>query len=67
MPSLLFRQLTVATMDDQDRVLTGVNVLVEGDRIAYIGPDTPRADRVIDANGCLAIPGLINTHHHLYQ
>lgn len=67
MPSLLFRQLTVATMDDANRVLAGVNVLVEGDRIAYIGADTPHADRVIDANGCLAIPGLINTHHHLYQ
>jgi cytosine/adenosine deaminase-related metal-dependent hydrolase len=67
MASILFRNLLVATFDDQNRVYTGVNLLVEGDRIAYIGPEERQADRVIDATGHLAIPGLINTHHHLYQ
>ncbi|WP_336209040.1 8-oxoguanine deaminase [Nonomuraea sp. LPB2021202275-12-8] len=46
-------------------------IRVEGDRIAELGPmarppDAPGTTR-IDATGCLATPGLVNTHHHLYQ
>ncbi|MGN9780086.1 8-oxoguanine deaminase [Nonomuraea sp. ZG12] len=46
-------------------------IRVEGDRIAELGPmarspEAPGATR-IDATGCLATPGLVNTHHHLYQ
>ncbi|MGW0803029.1 8-oxoguanine deaminase [Nonomuraea sp. NPDC002799] len=43
---------------------------IEGDRIAAVGagpaPGVPGAAR-IDGSGCLATPGLVNTHHHLYQ
>ncbi|MGA4989039.1 8-oxoguanine deaminase [Nonomuraea bangladeshensis] len=43
---------------------------IEGDRIAGLGPgpapDAPGAER-LDGTGCLATPGLVNTHHHLYQ
>ncbi|MBG0829413.1 8-oxoguanine deaminase [Planomonospora sp. ID67723] len=43
---------------------------VEGDRIVALGagpaPAIPGATR-IDGTGCLATPGLVNTHHHLYQ
>jgi cytosine/adenosine deaminase-related metal-dependent hydrolase len=44
---------------------------IEGDRIRALGPmdqapEVPGADR-IDGTGCLATPGLVNTHHHLYQ
>jgi cytosine/adenosine deaminase-related metal-dependent hydrolase len=48
-------------------------VLAHGDRIAAVGagaaPPAVRdtADRVVDAHGCLLTPGLVNTHHHLYQ
>jgi cytosine/adenosine deaminase-related metal-dependent hydrolase len=46
----------------------GVDLLIEGDGIAQIGPHLPAAaDRVIDASTKLVIPGLINTHHHMYQ
>ncbi|MFI7442171.1 8-oxoguanine deaminase [Nonomuraea indica] len=46
-------------------------VLITGDRIAALGPmaeapAAPGATR-IDGSGCLATPGLVNTHHHLYQ
>jgi len=46
-------------------------VRIDGDRITALGPmaqapDPPGAAR-IDATGCLATPGLVNTHHHLYQ
>ncbi|MET8158464.1 8-oxoguanine deaminase [Sphaerisporangium sp. NPDC005289] len=46
------------------------HILVRDGRIAAIGagpgPDVPGAARV-DGAGCLATPGLVNTHHHLYQ
>src|SRR3954469_5824662 len=44
------------------------HVVIEGNRIAAVGPGPAResGDR-IDGSGCLATPGLINCHHHLYQ
>src|SRR3954469_4726844 len=44
------------------------HVVIEGNRIAAVGPGpaSGAGDR-IDASGCLATPGLINCHHHLYQ
>jgi 8-oxoguanine deaminase len=70
-PSLLIRDATlVATVDDRRRELPGGSVLVRGDRIEAVGPaaDLPRtADEVIDARGHLVVPGLVNTHHHMYQ
>ncbi|MEO3813878.1 8-oxoguanine deaminase [Sphaerisporangium sp. B11E5] len=43
---------------------------IEDGRVAALGPgpapDVPGAERV-DGTGCLATPGLVNTHHHLYQ
>ncbi|MER6945648.1 8-oxoguanine deaminase [Nonomuraea sp. NPDC000554] len=45
-------------------------IRIEGDRIAEVAagpaPEAPGATR-IDGTGCLATPGLVNTHHHLYQ
>ncbi|NLJ47297.1 MAG: amidohydrolase family protein, partial [Treponema sp.] len=40
------------------------NVGVEAGRIAYLGPDSPAAGRVIDAAGLLVSPGFIDTHMH---
>ena len=57
----------IVTVDDRDRVLRGVNLLIEGGVITYIGPERREADQVLDARGCFVYPGLINTHHHLYQ
>ncbi|MFF5259067.1 8-oxoguanine deaminase [Actinomadura viridis] len=48
------------------------HIVVEGDRITAVGPGpapgpVPEGAERIDATGCLATPGLVNTHHHLYQ
>jgi cytosine/adenosine deaminase-related metal-dependent hydrolase len=43
-------------------------VTIDGDRIVDVGPGpAPSEGERIDASGCLATPGLINCHHHLYQ
>lgn len=57
----------LVTCDDQDRVLENVNVLIQNGVIVAIGDEIPAASRVIDARGMAVYPGLINTHHHLYQ
>ena len=63
----------VVTMDAGRTEHETGHVLVHGDRIAAVGagaaPQEVRdtAERVVDARGCLLTPGLVNTHHHLYQ
>lgn len=57
----------LVTCDDADSLLEHVNMLVEDGKIAYIGTEMKAADRTIDASDMAVYPGLINTHHHLYQ
>ncbi|MGI8822475.1 MAG: 8-oxoguanine deaminase [Acidimicrobiia bacterium] len=71
MPSLLVRNATVlVTMDDDRSEIPGGGLYAEEGRIVAVGP-TDRlpvtADEVVDLTGRLVLPGLINTHHHLYQ
>ena len=60
----------VATVDDDRREISGGWVAVDAGLITGIGgpgdPPPPAAE-ILDAHGCLVTPGLINTHHHLYQ
>jgi len=69
--TLLIRDAAhVETFDDADRVLRDASIFVRDGAIEALGPaaDLPRdADRVVDARGCIVIPGLVNTHHHFYQ
>jgi len=70
MPSLLIRHIhTLVTMDAAGRVLRDAWVFVKSGQIAALGVGRPRieADRTLDARHSIAIPGLVNTHHHLYQ
>jgi cytosine/adenosine deaminase-related metal-dependent hydrolase len=60
----------VATVDDARREIAGGWMAVTDGVISALGgPADPRpqAARTVDARGCLVTPGLINTHHHLYQ
>ncbi|WP_410597540.1 amidohydrolase family protein [Amycolatopsis sp. lyj-23] len=67
--SIVLRGGTVLTLDDARRVLPGEDVLVEGDRITAIGPalDVPAGTTEIDAAGGIVMPGMIDTHRHLWQ
>jgi len=71
MPTLLIRNARrVATFDDARTELSDASILVRDRRIEAIGPaaDLPQtADEVIDARHHLVVPGLVNTHHHMYQ
>ena len=60
----------VATVDDDRRELAGGWVAITDGLISGVGGSTdpmPDAERIIDAGGCLVTPGLVNTHHHLFQ
>jgi cytosine/adenosine deaminase-related metal-dependent hydrolase len=60
----------VATCDDERRELPGGWVAIAGGLIAGVGAAAdppPAARQVLDAAGCLVTPGLVNTHHHIYQ
>jgi cytosine/adenosine deaminase-related metal-dependent hydrolase len=62
---------SVVAVDDAGTEHAEGHVVVEGDRIVAVGPGSaPPQDvpvRRVDATGCLVTPGLVNTHHHLYQ
>ena len=61
----------ILTMDDGagkcGRELAGADILLRGGVIAGIAPGLVSDGETIDATGCLVTPGLVNTHHHLYQ
>ncbi|MGA2392064.1 MAG: 8-oxoguanine deaminase [Candidatus Lustribacter sp.] len=71
MATLLVRDAAhVETFDAADTVLRDASIFVRDGAIEALGPaaQLPReADRVVDARGCIVIPGLVSTHHHFYQ
>jgi 8-oxoguanine deaminase len=74
MATLLIRNAhTIATQNDARTELRNACIFVRGNTIEYIGRagDLPsqalQADTVIDASHHLVTPGLVNTHHHMYQ
>ena len=68
MASLLIKNARcIVSCDDQDTVYHNSNLYLEDGVIAAIGPELRPADQSIDASHMAVYPGLINTHHHLYQ
>ncbi|WP_171235461.1 8-oxoguanine deaminase [Ruegeria sp. HKCCA6837] len=57
----------ILTMDDTRQELSRADILILNGQIAQIGHGLQTQGEVHDATGCLVTPGLVNTHHHLYQ
>ena len=67
MTTILIKGGYLITMDNQDHRLYG-DLLIEGDRIKQIGQNiNVQADKVIDSNGKLVLPGFVQAHIHLCQ
>src|SRR3712207_5860631 len=66
---VVLRGGTVLTMDDGCTVLPDADVLVVGDRIEAVGPrlEVPEGTAEIDAGGGIVMPGMIDTHRHMWQ
>lgn len=70
---LVIEGCAIATVDDERREFADGHIVIVDDRIVAVGPG-PAPDALIDettrhldGRGCLATPGLVNCHHHLYQ
>lgn len=58
----------IVTMDDARREVQGADLRLRDGMIAEIGHGlAPEGAEVVEARGCVVTPGLVNTHHHLYQ
>ncbi|MFD2419876.1 amidohydrolase family protein [Amycolatopsis pigmentata] len=66
---VVLRNGTVLPMDSGHQVLTGTDVLVVDDRIAAVGPglSVPDGAVEIDATDGIVMPGMIDTHRHMWQ
>ncbi len=67
---LLKNAHTLLTIDDDRREIADGAIFVRDNVIEQVGPTAvlpAGADEVINAEGCIVMPGLVNTHHHLYQ
>ena len=68
MATLLLKNVdTIVSVDKDDKVYNKANILIEDGIIKSIGTDSCEADKVIDCKDMICYPGLVNTHHHLYQ
>lgn len=67
-PLLIKKALRVATMDDAGTELKDADILIRGKVIVAVGKDLEEdGAQILDARGCVVVPGLVNTHHHLCQ
>ncbi len=64
--SILIRDAAAITLDDQDRILHGVDIAIEGRTIVAVGeaPEGFAADEVVEGRDLVALPGFFNAHTH---
>ncbi|MHA6325719.1 8-oxoguanine deaminase [Roseivivax sp. CAU 1753] len=65
--TLLRNARLILTMDDHATERAGQDLLIRDGIIAGVGPDLTTTGSIIDVRNCLITPGLVNTHHHLFQ
>ena len=65
--TLLKNAQIVLTMNDAGDTLSDTDILLRGGVIAEIGQGLSTDSEIVDASRFLVAPGLVNTHHHLYQ
>ncbi len=69
-PRTVIQGCAIATMDPARTELSDGYVVISGNRMVSVGEGpAPKVEgaRVVNGSGCLLTPGLVNTHHHLYQ
>ncbi len=67
--------MTETLLKGADTILTmqgncaeaGGDILIRDGVIAEVGPNLQTSGSIVNAAGCIVTPGLVNTHHHLYQ
>lgn len=64
MQSTLIKDAIIVTQNGKREVKRG-NILIKGNRISEIGETSTDADRIIEADGNIVLPGFINTHCHV--
>ncbi|MBV4418890.1 8-oxoguanine deaminase [Clostridium tyrobutyricum] len=70
MKSILLKNTSyIFTFNDRDEIFNQSDILISGSKITHIGKniETSEDTEVIDCSGLVALPGFVNTHHHLYQ
>jgi cytosine/adenosine deaminase-related metal-dependent hydrolase len=68
MSEILIRNAdTILTMDATRQELHGADLRLRDGVIVELGQGLATSGRVLEARGCVVTPGLVNTHHHLYQ
>ena len=70
MSTLLIKNADVLVTMEAGREIGGGGLFSRNGVITAVGTTAelpPTADEVIDARGCVVVPGLVNTHHHMFQ
>lgn len=70
MRKLLLKNIDlIVTFNDQDEILKHSDILIDESQIINISQNiaAPKETEIIDCTGLTALPGFVNTHHHLYQ
>jgi len=68
-PTVIKNADLIISMDDARRVLNNYDIVISEGQIQKVAKNIRLngLEKVIDAAGCLVTPGLVNTHHHLFQ
>ncbi len=70
MKTIIRNAAAIVTMDPAAPRLDGGHIVIEGNVITAVGPGAAPATagaRIMDASGQVVMPGLVNTHHHMFQ